>query len=202
MPYSSITGVILAGGRASRMCGVDKGLIELCGKPLVEHAIDRLAPQVIKLLINANRNLERYASMGYVVVQDEFTDYSGPLAGMLSALRAADTEYILTVPCDCPYIPLDLAERMMASLMHDDTMICIACDGIRIQPVFALISRALTNAIQAYLASGQRKVENCLMACKPAIVEFSDQPLAFVNINTPQQHAALEIQMSLAKYVK
>ncbi len=202
MPYSSITGVILSGGRASRMCGIDKGLLELAGKPLVEHVSARLAPQVVKLLINANRNIERYASMGYVVVQDDFTDYSGPLAGMLSTLCAADTEYILTAPCDCPYIPLDFAERMMASLMRDNAMLCVACDGNRIQPVFALISRDLTDDIQACLAGGQHKVETCLMAFKPAIADFSDQPLAFMNINTLHEHAVLETKMKLAKHAK
>lgn len=192
----SITGVILAGGRASRMGGVDKGLMALTGKPLIEHVSARLAPQINELLINANRNLERYADLGYHVVSDAQANYSGPLAGMLSGLRVATTDYILSVPCDCPFVPEDLAERMMQELVRANARLCIPYDGIRIQPTFALISRSLLGDIQAYLDSGQRKVGDWVMLHQPALADFSDQPLAFVNINTLQERAALEKQMN------
>jgi molybdenum cofactor guanylyltransferase len=111
-----ITGVILAGGRGSRLGGVDKGLVPLHGRPLIEHVIDALRPQVGALLISANRNRDIYASYGYPVIADVMGDYDGPLAGMLSAMRAAGTAYILTTPCDAPSIPADLARRLAEAL--------------------------------------------------------------------------------------
>ncbi|MEO5702706.1 MAG: molybdenum cofactor guanylyltransferase MobA [Gammaproteobacteria bacterium] len=196
MPCPTITGVILAGGRASRLGGVDKGLIELAGKPLVEHVLARLAPQVKNLVISANRNIERYAALGYAVLRDDAPDYAGPLAGMLRALSVTDAEYILTVPCDCPCAPLNLAERMMSCRARAKTQLCVAYDGVKIQPVFALISRTLQDDMRAYLDSGQRKVEDWLMRHTPALADFSDQSLAFVNINTLQEHSLLEKQLN------
>lgn len=196
MPDFSVTGVILAGGRASRMGGVDKGLIKLAGKSLVEHVITRLAPQVEDLLISANRNIQRYTSLGYTVVRDEPADYLGPLAGMLSGLRAANTEYILTVPCDCPFVPEDLAKRMMMGLACDNARLCVAYDGVQTQPAFTLVSRNLLDDIRVYLDSGQRKVGDWVMFHQPALVDFSDQPFAFVNINTPQDYAALAMRVN------
>lgn len=193
-----ITGVILAGGRAQRMGGVDKGLIELSGKPLLEHVIVQIKPQVDRLIINANRNLALYAAYSLPVVCDEPGDFRGPLAGMLSAMRVADTAYILTVPCDCPLLPSDLALRMVAALKQNDAKICVAHNGQAVQPVFALIPCHLADDIRAYLASGERKLETWLARHQPALVDFSDQPQAFANINTPEDIMNMEQQLKFS----
>jgi len=192
-----ITGVILAGGRASRMDGVDKGLIHLAGKPLIEHVLARLNPQVNAVLISANRNLADYARLGYPVIQDMLAGYLGPLAGVLSALRVARTPYILTVPCDGPYIPTDLAQRLLLWLQERGTQIAVACAGEDIQPVVALIACTLADDIQQYLDGGERKVGSWLEKHKPARVDFSDQPDAFININTPEERNVWEQQLGL-----
>lgn len=197
MPYSNITGVILAGGRSSRMGGMDKGWVELAGKPLVEHVITRLKPQVKSVMINANRNIERYGIYGLPIVGDEAGEFFGPLAGMLSAMRVAKTRYILTAPCDSPMLPTDLAQRMFSSLLRGSAKVCVAHDGVKMQPVFALMSCTLKESLSSYLASGERKVETWLKEHKPAQADFSDQPWAFLNINSPQD--LLEEQLRLAK---
>src|SRR5713226_3055670 len=130
IPKGKITGVILAGGRATRMCGLDKGLVVLNGIPMLEHILVTLRPQVSDVLINANRNIERYANYGHKVVPDMLGDYFGPLAGMASAMQAAGTEYILTVPCDSPLLPSDLAVRLAAAMGHADIgLIARQCGG-------------------------------------------------------------------------
>jgi len=180
------------------MGGVDKGLINLAGKPLIEHVIARLTLQVSGLVISANRNLKRYRHLGYPVVQDESEDYLGPLAGMASAMNLAKTPYILTVPCDCPFFPADLAVRIITSLQNSNAQLCVAHDGKNIQPVFALISCALMADIQTCLESGQRKVEAWLTAHAPAFADFSGQPMAFANINTEQDLILSEQRIRLA----
>ena len=184
----TITGVILAGGRARRMNGVDKGLLEFAGKPLVEHALTRLAPQVSRVMINANRNHARYEAYGVPVVIDRLDGYCGPLAGMYSALCAAETDYIVTVPCDSPLIPDNLVQRMMTTLMRENAELCTAHDGMRLQPIYALIPRTLAPGLHSYLMSGGRKVEDWLRSHRLAVADFSDQPEAFLNINTPHDH--------------
>lgn len=194
----SITGVILAGGRARRMGEMDKGLIELNGKPLIEYAIAALTPQVEHSVINANRNVERYLTYGLPVIRDEADDFQGPLAGMLSGMRAVDTDYILTTPCDCPLLPGDYARRMVAALQHTGAMVCVAHDGAAIQPVCALLSCALADDLHNYLASGGRKVETWMLNHHPAQADFADQRQAFLNINTPDDIVMMERQLMAA----
>ena len=138
VPGQQITAVILAGGKARRMDGQDKGLIELNGRALIEHIITALQPQVGAILINANRNLERYKRYGYPVIQDPTDEYLGPLAGIASGMQASDSPYILTVPCDSPLIPAMLAEILLHSLQEHHADISVAHDGTRLQQVFAL----------------------------------------------------------------
>lgn len=195
---SDITGVILAGGHAQRMGGVDKGLIELNGKPLVEYAIAALSPHVERLVINANRNLERYLAYGFPVIPDETGDFLGPLAGMLSCLRAADSEYILTVPCDCPLLPSDFAPRMIEALKDSGAALCVAHDGADIQPVFALLSCALADDLHAYLARGERKAETWMLQQHPALANFADQKQIFLNVNTPEDIVTMARQLMAA----
>ncbi len=190
MSSPTITGVILAGGRASRLGGVDKGLITLAGKPLVEHVILRLAPQVETLVINANRHLADYAAYGFPVVEDSSKDYLGPLAGILSALRFVETDYILTVPCDLPFIPMNLCERLLNSFEEEKVELCAAHDGVQIQPLVTLLSCKMEKSIATYLEQGGRKVEMWVREQYFSVADFSDCPGDFVNINTPEDLAA------------
>lgn len=192
-PKQDITGVVLAGGRARRMGGEDKGLVEVDGEAMVVHALRGLAPQVGALLINANRNQERYHALGGCdVVADAHTDYAGPLAGMASAMRHAATRYILTVPCDSPLLAADLGERLFGALAAEDAEISVAYDGIRMQPVFALLDCALARSIADYLASGGRKIDAWYAERRLALADFADSPDMFLNINTPEDRDTLE----------
>ncbi len=192
-PRQDITGVVLAGGRARRMGGEDKGLIRVDGEAMVVHALRGLAPQVGTLLVNANRNQERYAELGGCdVIADADGDYAGPLAGMASAMGRATTRYILTVPCDSPLLAAHLGERLFGALLADDAEISVAHDGTRMQPVFALLECALGQSIVDYLASGGRKIDAWYAQRRLAIADLSADPDMFLNINTPQDRTLLE----------
>lgn len=191
-----MTGVILAGGRATRMGGIDKGLVMLRGAPMVEYILKILRPQVGALLINANRNPEQYARYGHPVVGDMIGDYFGPLAGMASALKAAGTTYLLTVPCDSPLLPADLAQRLAAVLVRERAEISVAHDGERPQPVFALLRRDLLPSLLAYLQAGERKIDLWYAKHRLVYADFSDAPETFVNVNTPDERAALESKLT------
>ncbi len=187
-----ITGVILAGGRAQRMGGCDKGLIKLLGKPLVEYVIRALKPQVAEMIINANRNHERYAAYGYPIIADLMDGFYGPLAGMASAMQAARTPYIVTTPCDSPFVPSDLVKRLYGGIEEQTAEIAVAHNGERLQPVFALLDRNLRSSIIAYLKRGERKIDRWYEEHRLTIVDFSDQPNTFVNVNTPEDVETVE----------
>jgi molybdopterin-guanine dinucleotide biosynthesis protein A len=186
-----ITGVVLAGGMARRMGGRDKGLVQFADRPLVEWAIEAVAPQVSRLLINANRNREIYAAYGLPVVADEIGGFQGPLAGFASAMAAADTPWLLTVPCDGPFPPPDLAERLCAALIAEDAEIAVAAENGRMQPVYALIPVALADRLQAFLAAGERKIDRWYARHKTVLADFGDRPGCFANINSDEDSAAL-----------
>lgn len=179
----SVTGVLLAGGQARRMGGIDKGLASYRHKPLISYALNTLKPQVDTLIINANRNIESYQAFGNQVITDSLDNFCGPLAGMLSAMQAVDTDYILTAPCDSPNISPQLRQRLMESLILEQADIAVAYDGDRLQPVFSLISCQLKDDLQAYLAEGGRKIDLWFERYKLAIVDFSDQQNSFINFN-------------------
>jgi len=189
-PYPTVTGVILAGGKARRMGGEDKGLLNYQGQALISHVIAQLQPQVDTLLINANRNIDRYQAFGYPVVSDELSDYQGPLAGMLSAMRIATTDYILTAPCDSPSPSPQLRRRMLESLLLNHKTLAVASDGKRLQPVFCLIPCHLADDLAQFLASGERKIDKWLSQHPLAEVDFSDQPACFDNLNHPEELTA------------
>jgi molybdopterin-guanine dinucleotide biosynthesis protein A len=182
-----ITGVILAGGRGSRLGGVDKGLVPLHGRPLIEYAIDALRPQVASLLISANRNQDVYASYGYPVIADVMGDYDGPLAGMLSAMRAAGTAYILTMPCDAPSIPADLARRLADALVSENAVASTVSLQGRLQPVFALLRCTLAGDLENCLKQGERGAGEWLRRHEAVQVDFSNEAEVFANINTPEE---------------
>ncbi|MEA3275113.1 MAG: molybdenum cofactor guanylyltransferase MobA [Pseudomonadota bacterium] len=187
-----ITGVILAGGRGRRMGGQDKGLLEIDGSPLIMRTIEILKPQVGRLVVNANRNLERYRDLGFPVVQDVVGDFFGPLVGMASALEATTTPYLLTAPCDSPLLPADLCARLYNALKRGDAEISVAHDGTRMQPVFALLRRELLPDLLSYLENGGRKIDTWYAEHRFALADFSDRPKAFFNINTPEEWTALK----------
>lgn len=179
-----ITGVILAGGRGRRMQGADKGLVMFEGRPLIEHVISALRPQVGAILISVNRNQARYREYGYPVIADDDDNFSGPLAGMARGMAAATTPCILAVPCDAPRLPATLAEDLCRALLAQHARLSVVHDGTRVQPVFALLHRTLLADLQYYLASGGRRVDAWTAQQSAATADFSAQPEAFMNLNT------------------
>lgn len=194
-----ITGLILAGGRGSRMGGVDKGLALFRGRPMVEHAIVRLRSQVGMLIINANRNIERYAALGFPVIPDRRDGFLGPLAGMAAGLEAAQTPYLATVPCDSPLIDTDLIARLARSLARERADAAVAHDGERAHPVFLLLRRELASDLDAFLDAGGRKVDLWLARHRVALTDFSDTPESFRNINNLDDRDELETRFEEAE---
>ena len=190
---NQVTGLILAGGLARRMGGGDKGLRLFRGRPMVAHAIERLAPQVDALLINANQNREAYAALGYPVIADVIDGYAGPLAGLHAGLSTCTTPLLVTVPCDSPFLPLDLVARLHAALELDAAQLAMARSGGWNQPVFALCRREVLDSLSAFLAAGGRKVDAWFAALTIVEVPFPDES-AFANINTPEELERLEVQ--------
>ena len=195
IPREQITGLILAGGRGARMGGVDKGLQNHLGMPLAMHALMRLGPQVGELMINANRNLGAYESMGVPVWPDALPDYAGPLAGFLTGLERCETPYLVTVPCDSPRFPEDLVERLAERLVAEDAEIAIAAtrdgDTVRTHPVFCLMKTSLTESLVRFTAGGQRKIDRWTGQHRCAEVLFDDNS-AFVNANTTAELQQLQ----------
>lgn len=192
MIHSDITGLVLAGGRGSRMGGLDKGLESYLGRPLAAHALERLKPQVGRLMLNANRNLEIYRAMNVPVWPDETADYPGPLAGMLAGLAHCETGLMATVPCDTPNFPPDLVARLDDGLRSADADIAVAYtrtgegrseDGLYPQPVFCLMKTSLRGALAGFIAAGERKTGFFARQQRSTRVIFEDHA-AFHNINT------------------
>lgn len=182
--HEKITGVILAGGMGRRMGGADKGLQYLRGQPLVAWAIDRLAPQVDHLLISANRNLAQYAAFGYPVLSDDIPDFAGPLAGLHAVLGHADTPLVASVPCDTPWLPVDLVARLLAALQENTAELAVARTPQRIQPLCCLMRRNVLPQLTRYLMSGGRKVMDWQASVNTVSVLFDSEADAFSNINT------------------
>jgi molybdopterin-guanine dinucleotide biosynthesis protein A len=195
-----ITGLILAGGRGSRMGGVDKGLQNFNGMPLALATLMRLQPQVGHVLINANRNLGAYESFGVPVWPDVLPDFPGPLAGFLTGLERCETSWLATVPCDTPLFPLDLVERLAQAADEQDAEIAMAAareeDGqLRTQPVFCLLRVELLESLVKFTQAGQRKIDKWTGEHKTAIVTFDrpgDPPRGFFNANTLAELHQLE----------
>jgi molybdopterin-guanine dinucleotide biosynthesis protein A len=190
-----ITGLVLAGGRGSRMGGVDKGLLPYRGETLARHALRRLAPQVGELMVSANRHQEAYAAMGAAVVADALAGHPGPLAGLAAALAQCRTPYLASVPCDSPDFPPDLVPRLAAALAEGEAEIAMAASveagELRRQPVFCLLHGRLLPSLTAYLQAGQRKAERWMSLHRCVLVPFDDAS-AFANANTPEQLQQLQ----------
>lgn len=183
----AITGLVLAGGLGRRMsedgAGVDKGLRPFRGRPMVMHAIERLSPQVGGLIVNANRNVAAYRAFGHPVVGDAIEGFAGPLAGLHAGLLACTTEWLVTVPCDSPFLPEDLVERLAQAAIGEHADVAVARTGAQPHPVFALVARRVLPGLEGFLASGQRKIDAWYADLPLATVDFGDDA-PFRNINT------------------
>jgi molybdopterin-guanine dinucleotide biosynthesis protein A len=174
------------------MGGSDKGLIAFKGQPMVTHVINRLSQQVGQILINANREIERYQCLGFTVIIDEISGFAGPLAGLHAGMRAAKTEFILSVPCDSPLLPEDLSLRLMVALESQQADIAVAKTGEQHHPVFCLCRTSLAQNLEDYLSAGGRKADEWQKQHAYVEVSFDDNPSAFSNVNTPEELRKLE----------
>ncbi|QWD86584.1 molybdenum cofactor guanylyltransferase [Polynucleobacter paludilacus] len=193
---TEITGLILAGGRAQRMGGVDKGLIPFHHRPLIESVIHRLRPQVGSILINANRNLEQYSTYGFPVLSDDDLSFSGPLAGFAAGLKACPTEYLVTAPCDSPLLPTNLVELLAAKMTEGSFDLVYASSKdlagkAWAQPVFCLMRIAVLKSLQEFISLGDFKIDRWFKQLNVSTAVF-DSESAFANVNTPEELLALE----------
>lgn len=194
MADADITGLILAGGQGSRMGGVDKGLQAFQGEPLVLHALRRLRPQVSAVAISANRHLTTYEAYGVPVWPDLLPGYPGPLAGLLSGLTQATTPWVLSVPCDAPRFPTDLASRLFHAAQVQRAEIALPVTD-RLQPAFCLVATSLRDSLANYLNADERKVETWARQHRWVEVPYGlqgDDALAFANLNTEEELKLLE----------
>lgn len=197
-PREDITAAVLAGGKARRMGGEDKGLVEVAGRPMVMHAIEALRPQAAEVIVNANRNEGAYRAItGCRVVPDTVGDFAGPLAGMASALEATTARLLLTAPCDSPLVVPVLGPRLHAAMVRGGAEVAVAHDGKRMQPVFALLQRALLSDLHAFLVAGGRKIDAWYSTRRAVTADFSDNPDMFLNVNTPQERDRLEQRLAV-----
>ncbi len=194
----SVSAIILAGGQANRMGGAGKGLVPLQNKPLVQHIIERLTPQVNEVLVNANRELEQYQAFNLPILKDEHVDFIGPLAGFSLGLKHSQYDYLLTVPCDSPLLPKDLVSRLMKGLTEKEADIAVAKSAGHTHPVFCLMKKTFWPSLSTYLAQGERKVSAWQKSLAYIEVEFNDCSEAFVNLNTFEELEALALKLSNA----
>jgi molybdenum cofactor guanylyltransferase len=187
-----VTGLILAGGQGRRMGNVDKGLQPLRGRPMVAWVLERLAPQVTEVIVNANQNQAEYARLGCRVVGDEIGGFAGPLAGLQAGLKANVHPFLVTVPCDSPFLPRDLVKRLHAALIANHADLAVARTGDQPHPVFSLVRESLAGHLTEFLQGGGRKIDAWYASLKVVEVPFDDQPDAFSNINTPADLAEHE----------
>ena len=176
--------IILTGGKGTRMNGKDKGLVEFKGKPLIEHVIEKLKPQVESISISANRNLKTYAQYGYPVLEDSGLG-KGPLAGLHTFIQNTNSQFVLCIPCDCPFIDDNLISTLIETQNKTKSLICTAFDGYRIQPIFSLIHTSLKDDLKQFLQSKQKRFTDWILKHNPSLVLFPQQTL--ININTNKQ---------------
>lgn len=195
---ADITGVVLAGGRGSRLGGVDKGWVALDGRPLIEHALSRLTPSVGSVVISANRHLDRYRGLGYPVVEDRLPDHPGPLVGLLSTMQQIESPWTLVMPVDMPWLPSSLV-AVLAVQCADEVDILVADDGERLQPLVALLRTSLRDDLATWLAGGEAKVLRWYERHAWRGVDFSAFVDRFVNVNTPEECRIAEARMRIGE---
>ena len=184
---AAVTGVVLAGGQGRRMGGVDKGLVELDGKPMIAHVLERFVPQVAEVLINANQNADRYVEFGYPLVADAVGGFAGPLAGLHAGLIRATHSLVATVPCDSPFLPHDLVSRLARSIDANDAELAVARTFDQPHPVFCVVRRSVLPHLSAFLERGGRKIDAWYETLHVVEVRFDDEADAFRNINTREE---------------
>ncbi len=189
---SSVTGLILAGGKGSRMGGVDKGLQNFRGRRLVDHVYERFAPQVGGVVINANQNHEEYKTFGVRVVSDAIGGYAGPLAGVHAGLSVSKRPFLASVPCDSPFLPADLIERLYQRIDETGAELAVAKTGEQPHPVFSLMRRGVLDHLAEFLKGGGRKIDAWYATLNVVEVAFDDEAEAFSNFNTIEELAANE----------
>ncbi len=192
MTRPPITGVILAGGQGRRMGSIDKGLKMLRGKPMVQWVLERFSSQVDEVLINANQNIDQYQLLGHQVVPDEISGYAGPLAGLHRGLSVATHDLIATVPCDSPFLPLDLIARLTVALHDQQADLAVARTGDQPHPVFCLTRKSVLPGLTTFLQNGGRKIDAWYAALEVVEVRFDDEAEAFSNINTVEELRGFE----------
>ncbi len=194
---AGVTGLVLAGGRARRMGGTDKGLVPLAGRAMVCWVSEALAAQCEQVMVNANRNADRYRELtGLPVIADTVPDFAGPLAGMASGLAACGTGLLVTAPCDSPLIAPDLVARLRAAMEAEDADLAVAHDGERMQPVFALLPTRLLASLNGFLHRGGRKIDRWYAEQRTALASFEDRPRMFLNVNSPDERDRLEAELA------
>ena len=189
---TKITGLILAGGRGSRMGSVDKGLALFKGKPMVAHVLARFQPQVHEVIINANRSVDEYAAFGYRVIPDAIDGFAGPLAGLHIGMTRASHPFVATAPCDSPFLPLDLIARLATAMQKENADLAVAKTFDQPHPVFCLVKTSLAPHLQSFLESGQRKIDKWYASLDVVEVAFDDDEAAFSNINTVEELKSFE----------
>lgn len=194
--FMGISGIVLSGGLARRMGGIDKGLMPLAGKPMVAHVLERLNPQVDEILISANREIDRYAEFGFAIIQDEIDDFAGPLAGLHRGLTLARHPLVLSVPCDSPLLPRNLAQRLRDALESSSADLALVRTGNQVHPVFSLCRTSLKDGLLHFLRSGGRKMSDWHSTLHAIEVPFDDIAHAFTNINSPEDLRVCEFMMN------
>lgn len=184
------------------MGGRDKGMLEFKGKPLINHVLTALRPQVTEVLISANRNLEFYRETGFRVVTDLHPGFAGPLAGVAAAMHAVTCSHLLVVPCDGPFVPDQLGQRLASAVAGRREAVAAAHDGTRLHPTFALIPTSLRDDLDAFLAGGGHKIDSFYNRHEFIIVDFSDCPQAFLNINTPEEMKQFQAQAQKRNHLR
>ncbi len=192
--HQEITLLILAGGRGRRMDTRDKGLVKLNNRPLIEYVLEATSPQNQNILINANQNIAQYRDYGYPVVSDDFAEFQGPLAGVAAAMGRVETPYILTLPCDTPFVEPDYQQKMWSALQSQQTDLVVAFDGQRLQPIHALIPVGLHADLLKFLAGKTRRVDSWYSQYAVGLVDFSAKARMFCNLNTPDELKAYSIE--------
>ena len=194
---AELSGLILSGGRATRMQERDKGLVLFDQKPLVQHLIDRFGPQLESVSINCNRNFEQYQQFGCPLIRDQQSDFAGPLAGIEAGLLECNTDYLLILPCDMPLLPQHLIRQLWQPVadqisQKETNLITVAHDGQRLQVLVMILARSCRPSILSYLAEGRHSVHGWLKAQTIQSVDFSDEQSSFINLNSETELADQE----------
>jgi len=182
MTKMDITAVILAGGKASRMEGLDKGLVKLANKALIEYVINTIQQHVDQILISANRNIDQYQQFGFPVISDDKNEYNGPLSGICEALKRCNSKYLLVLPCDCPFIEVDIIEKLYKSAEKNNSDVVLIHDGQFLQPLFSLISKNALPSLEECIAAKNFKVKQWMTEQKHSIIK-DNRTMMFFNIN-------------------